>query len=89
MSRVSVTLPPDAGYDDDRPVSFSLGDRIFRTRAIIDAWHGSDHTYVKLVADDGNLYVLRHDRETDAWEMVLMEAVRLEKSAPARDDNGR
>jgi hypothetical protein len=76
MPKVSVTLPPDAGQNDDtRPVSFSVGDRLFLTRAIIDAWHGVDHTYVKLVANDGNLYVLRHDLETDAWEMVLMEAL--------------
>jgi hypothetical protein len=89
MTRVSVTLPPDAGYDDDRPVSFSLGDRLFRTRAIIDVWHGSDHTYVKLAADDGNIYVLRHDRETDAWELVMMEAVRQGQSTTAKDDNGQ
>lgn len=90
MARVSVTLPPDAGPDgDDRPEAFSLGDRVFRVGELIDAWHGADHTYVKLLADDGNLYVLRHDRLTDAWEMVLMEARRQEQSAPSGGDYDR
>jgi hypothetical protein len=76
MARVTVTMVPRAGNDGiDRPASFSLGNRTFRVRDVVDRWHGADHAYVKLVADDGNIYVLRHDLETDAWEMVLMEAL--------------
>jgi hypothetical protein len=60
---------------DGAPTSFTLRDRRFRIRGIVDQWHGADHVYFKLVADDGNLYVIRHNLEENEWEMVLMEAL--------------
>lgn len=57
------------------PVSFTLLERKFTVRELMDSWHGVDHAYFKLVADDGNLYVIRHDLERDEWEMVLTETV--------------
>lgn len=57
------------------PVSFTLLDRTFLVTAVVDAWHGADHAYYKVMADDGNLYVIRHDMAADAWELVQMEVV--------------
>ncbi len=57
------------------PVSFTLRDRTFQITEIVDAWHGVDHAYYKLIADDGNLYVIKHDLDADAWELVQMEAI--------------
>lgn len=66
-----------AGYKaDERPTAFTLGERTFRVREIIDSWHGEDHTYFKLTADDGNLYIIRHDRAADLWELTMTETVR-------------
>ncbi len=64
-----------SGYKaDERPVSFSLGKRGFHVVEVLDRWYGEDHAYFKLRADDGNLYVLRHQMDNDNWEMVMMEA---------------
>ena len=41
----------------------------------MDRWHGANHAYFKLIADDGNLYVIRHDAETNTWEMVMSETL--------------
>ncbi len=60
---------------DSVPASFALRERIFTVRAVLDRWYGADHAYFKLIASDGNLYVIRHDLEDNEWEMVLMEAV--------------
>lgn len=60
--------------DDGIPVRFTLREKRFAVRAMLDRWDGADHTYFKVVADDGNLYVIRHDLEENEWEMVLMEA---------------
>jgi hypothetical protein len=77
MAKISVQSY--AGFKaDERPVSFTLGAHIFHVREIVDRWYGEDHSYFKLIADDGNLYVIRHDRAEDQWEMVLMEAAREE-----------
>jgi hypothetical protein len=42
---------------------------------VVDSWHGADHAYYKLIADDGNLYVIKHDMDEDAWELVQMEVI--------------
>lgn len=64
-----------SGYKaDERPVSFTVVNRTFQVREVLDQWQGVGHTYFKLVADDGSLYIIRHDKEADEWEMVMMEA---------------
>ena len=55
---------------DERPASFSVGERTLQIRAIIDRWYEVDHNYFKVVADDGMTYLLRHDPIADAWELL-------------------
>jgi len=75
MVKISLKVETYSGYKaDERPVSFTLLNRRFQVREIVDQWYGVDHTYYKLIADDSNLYIIRHDREMDEWEMVMMEA---------------
>jgi hypothetical protein len=57
------------------PVSFTLRERTFQVVEVVDSWHGTDHAYYKLIADDGNLYVIMHDLNLDAWELVQMEVI--------------
>ena len=79
MSRIPLKVRTYSGYKaDERPVSFTLGDRIFTVVEVLDGWYGLEHAYFKLLADDGNRYILRHRMEDDSWEMVMMEA----KGAP-------
>jgi hypothetical protein len=59
----------------ENPVSFALRDRTFQVIEVADRWHGSDNAYYKIIADDGNLYVIKHDLEADAWELVQMEVI--------------
>jgi hypothetical protein len=74
MAKIHVELAERSGEDTERPVAFTLLDRTFQVREVVDQWWGSDHTYCKLIADDGNVYVIRRDLENDTWELVLMEA---------------
>jgi hypothetical protein len=63
-----------AGYRaDERPLAVRHGGKRVAVREILDTWHGPDHTYFKLTGDDGIRYCIRHDLETDAWELMLME----------------
>jgi hypothetical protein len=57
------------------PVSFALRDRTFQVMELVDSWRGADHAYYKIIADDGNLYVIKHDLDADAWELVQMEVI--------------
>ncbi len=72
-----ITVESYSGYRaDERPTAFTLGTRSIQVAEVVDRWYGEDHSYFKLIADDGNLYVIRHDRAADAWELVLMEVRR-------------
>ncbi len=73
MTKIRLNVETSPG--DGIPVSFAMRERIFTIRAVLDRWEGADHAYYKVIASDGNLYVIRHDLEDNEWEMVLMEAV--------------
>jgi uncharacterized protein YbdZ (MbtH family) len=38
----------------------------------VDQWHGPEHEFFKLRADDGNFYILRHHTSVPngEWELV-------------------
>jgi hypothetical protein len=60
-----------AGYKaDERPMQFSLEDRTLRVEEIIDRWYDQGANYFKVVADDAGTYLLRHNLETDGWELA-------------------
>src|SRR5581483_6436674 len=59
------------GAGDELPARFYLGERAVRVVEVIDRWLGSDHRYFKVQGDDGDLYILRHDRLDAHWELTL------------------
>ena len=61
-----------AGYRaDERPLHFSLagGGRDFQVSEVLDQWYGPDYRCFKVRADDGNLYILRHEEQEDIWTL--------------------
>jgi len=42
----------------------------------IDQWHGSDYRYVKVMGDDGSVYILRFDKIREEWELTMFESAR-------------
>jgi hypothetical protein len=54
---------------DERPVRFQLGDHEYVVEEIVDQWYGPDGTFYKVRADDGHLYILRHDAAADEWRL--------------------
>ena len=61
-----------AGYrGEETPRSFALGDRQVEVVEVVDRWRGPDHRYFKVRGDDHAVYILRHDAESDGWELTL------------------
>jgi len=60
-----------AGYKaDERPVRFKPWGKdapFLAVQEILDQWYGLGYRCFKVQADDGNLYVLRHDERDDLW----------------------
>jgi hypothetical protein len=54
---------------DERPVRFQLDDQAYFVEEVLDQWYGPEDTYFKVLADDGNFYILRHHPTTDTWSL--------------------
>ena len=75
MSEIKVECY--AGYKgDQRPQRFILGDRAFEVKAVEDQWYGPSAQYFRVQADDGNIYILRHDEEKDFWTLDAFRSAR-------------
>jgi hypothetical protein len=61
---------------DQRPVRFTIGEQIFRVEDIEDQWYSPSAIYFRVLASDGNMYVLRHDEAVDRWSIEAFRALR-------------
>jgi len=57
---------------EETPRRFYLGERQIEVVDVIDRWYGPDHRYFKVRGDDGAEYILRHDHESQRWELILL-----------------
>jgi len=55
---------------EEEPRAFDLGERRLEVIEIVDRWLAPDHRYFKVHADDGNVYILRHDELAGEWDMT-------------------
>jgi hypothetical protein len=62
-----------AGYKaDERPLRFQSrqkGSRMYEVVEVLDQWYGVGYHCFKAHADDGNVYILRHDEKDDEWSL--------------------
>jgi hypothetical protein len=60
-----------AGYrDEQEPLGFWLGDRRLAVYAVVDRWYAPTQRWFRVEADDGNMYVLRHNETNGDWEIA-------------------
>jgi len=57
---------------DERPVRFRLEDCQYMVEEMVDQWYGPQDIFFKVLADDGNLYILRRETSTPdgPWHLV-------------------
>lgn len=59
-----------AGYRaDERPLQFELRGRPYRVEQVEDRWYSPGAVYFRVLANDGNFYILRHDEHQDSWTL--------------------
>jgi len=65
-----ITVECYAGHRaDERPQRFTLHGRRYEVTEVDDRWYSPGACYFRVRADDGNVYVLRHDERQDAWTL--------------------
>jgi len=73
----TVTVECYAGHRaDERPLRFTLSGRRYEVMDVDDQWYSPEARYFRVRADDGNLYVLRHDERQDVWTLEGFRAAR-------------
>ncbi|MBZ5723296.1 MAG: hypothetical protein LAO03_23415 [Acidobacteriia bacterium] len=57
---------------EERPVRFRLEGHEYMVEEVLDQWYGPEHVFFKLRADDGNVYILRHETSVPdgEWDLV-------------------
>jgi archaemetzincin len=74
LGSMAVRVECYAGYrGEETPRAFFVDSRRVDVAEVLDRWHGIDHRYFKVRADDGALYILRHDTDADCWEITLFQ----------------
>jgi hypothetical protein len=64
-----------SGYKaDERPLRLHFGARTLEVAQIEDRWYSPGATFFRIVVDDGDRYVLRHEEAQDAWTLVAYRA---------------
>ena len=69
---------------DERPVKFWLEDAVLFIESTLDQWNSPDAQYFRVLADDGNTYVLGHHQNNDAW---VLESFRSEEQGVVTTDS--
>lgn len=66
-----------SGYRaDERPLRFRLGERTYEVAEVHDSWYSPGVRWFRVLADDGNVYVLRHDEGQDLWTLDAFRSKR-------------
>jgi hypothetical protein len=63
---------------DQRPLRFVIRGRSYQVAEVEDQWYSPEAIYFRVVADDGNRYVLRHDERTDVWTLEAFRSLAAE-----------
>ncbi len=72
-----VEVESYSGYRaDERPVRFVLSGRKYEVAEVEDRWYSPQATFFRVVATDGNRYVLRHEEAQDEWSLEAFRAER-------------
>ena len=60
--------------EESVPQRFTLGDRSLEVVEVLDRWLAPESRYFKLRADDGAVYILRHNVEEARWDLALYDS---------------
>ena len=55
------------------PLRFGSDGRMREVVEVLDFWEGEHHRDFRLRADDGSIYILRHDLRADAWRIYFFQ----------------
>ena len=77
---LSVSVECYAGYRGEQtPRTLILGDHRIAIAEVVDARLAPDYRYFKLRGADGSTYLVRHDEQSDIWELTMFRAEEIRR----------
>jgi hypothetical protein len=71
---LAIAVECYAGHrGDETPRAFTLGGRRIVVDEVTDRWLAPAHRYFKLKDAGSHTYIIRHDMNTDRWELTLFQ----------------
>jgi len=81
--KIQIRVECPAGHRaDEHPLRFELRGRIFEVTEVEDRWYSPGTTYIRVRAEDGDFYILRHDEGMDVWSLVAFRTCREYQITP-------
>jgi hypothetical protein len=75
---VTIRVECYAGYRaEQEPCAFWCGERRLEVRAIVDRWFAPTQRWFKVDAEDGDVYILRHDEPSGEWDIAAYRAGKI------------
>ena len=59
---------------EERPVRILFEGRTLEVAVVEDRWYSPGATYFRVLVEDGDRYVLRHDDAQDVWSLSAFRA---------------
>jgi hypothetical protein len=61
-----------SGYKgDERPLRFTIGSKTLEVSEVQDQWYSPSAIYFRVLASDGNIYILCHQEGQDLWTLEV------------------
>jgi len=74
MTTAALRVECHAGYrGEETPRVLVIGERRVDVVEVIDRWLDPSYRYFKLKGSDGDRYIVRHDIDSNGWELTLFE----------------
>jgi len=70
IGRMRIQVECRALPATEGPLRFVLGDHTIEVDDLLDRWYGDEADYFRVRGGDGHLYVLKHVRDDDQWELT-------------------
>ncbi len=58
---------------NQKPISFTISNREFLIKEIIDQWYSPGCLYFKVRDNDNHIYILKYDQNRDLWELEFFK----------------
>lgn len=69
---IAVTVKCYAGYRGEQtPTSFVIWGKEHKVTELVDQWLAPAHRYFKVKDETGDIFILRHDQTSFAWELTM------------------